>query len=116
MGDELLRYHVEDIDPNALQLGAHYDHVDYCWRPFEERRPDHQADYVRLEADIRANGIKNPLITHNGCVLIGQRRCEIARKLGLGRVPCIVIDDDISADPNADRVLALVATYQPAPY
>lgn len=116
MGDQLLRHRIQWLDPTTLALGAHYKHVDYCWRPFEERRSDHQEDYVRLEADIRANGIKNPLITHAGHVLIGQRRCEIAVKLGIRLVPCIMILDDIWEDPNADRVLALKSTYVDAPY
>lgn len=111
-----LRKQRRDVDPTTLKLGADYDHVNYCWRAFEQRPEDHQADYIRLERDIERNGIKNPLIVHGGCVLIGQRRCEIAVKLGIRSVPIWDILDDISGDLNADRVETLKSEYQKADY
>lgn len=108
------------IHPHALQLGTvqgQLENVTYSWRPYEERSPEAREDYDRLKASLQADGeMHNPLIIFRNCVLIGQRRCEIARDLGWTRVPCWDIQDDITADINAGRVLALRDRYLPAPY
>lgn len=104
----LLKVSLIHVDPRRLKLGAHFDHVDYCWRPYEERRPSHQEDYDRLAINLQAAGkMTNPLIIFQGCVLIGMRRCEIAIDLGWPLVPCWDIQEDITNDPKPDRVLRL---------
>ena len=110
---ERLTVRLEERDPDGLELGAHFDHVDYYCYPFDEQPADHREDYVRLEADLRQTGMVNPLICKDGRVLIGMRRCEIARKLkaegvnGWDRVAVWEINEDISKDADAKRVLAL---------
>lgn len=99
-------------NPAALELGGEFAHVHYYWRPYAERSPEEQAKFDALEASIRQRGIVNPLIVFRGHVLVGQRRCEIARKLGLLTVPVWDIQTDISKDEQPDRVLALRAQYR----
>ena len=112
----MLRFEAKSANPETLKLGADFDHVNYCWRPYEERPEDHREDYDRLEVDIAANGIKNPLICFRGQVLIGMRRCEIARKYKIPLVPIWAILDDITKDKKPHRVLALKDLYGRADY
>lgn len=100
-------------DPHDLELGGEFDTCGYVWKPRDERPPDHQQDWDRLYADMEARGeLVNPLIVHRGHVLIGQRRCEIARLLGWERVPYIEVDD-----PHPSREVAeLRAQYAPVEY
>lgn len=104
------------VDPQSLKLGAHFAHVDYEWRRYEDRRESHRRDYDRLEADIRKNGITNPLICYGGQVLIGMRRCEIAVKLGIPSVEVWEITEDIAEDWTPARVFALRDCYAKAEY
>jgi len=104
-------------DPAELQLGGEFDHVHYFWRPYDRRDAAARADYDRLRESLAAAGrMVNPLIAFRDCVLIGQRRCEIARDLGWPSVPCWEILDDITADPTPGRVLALRNQYRPVTY
>ena len=104
-------------DPSSLKLGGEFDHVHYYWRPYAQRSSEARADYDRLEASLAAAGqMTNPLIIFRDHVLIGQRRCEIAVKLGWSQVPCLEILDDIRGDLTADRVEALRDQYESAPY
>lgn len=78
---------------NFLTLGFAGDHINFDWRPYSERTPEAREDYDRLEADIRQNGILNPVIAYKDHVLIGMRRVEIARKLGIELVTVAQIDE-----------------------
>ena len=61
--------------------------------------------------------MKNPVIVFKGCVLIGQRRAEIARQFGWETIPVAEITTDITADPDPGRVLDLKESlYSPASY
>ncbi len=113
----MLDYKTTNRKPTDFELGCNLDHVHYSWRPFEQRMPDHQADYIRLEKDMRNTGhMINPLITFRDCVLIGQRRCEIAVKLGWDWVPCWEITTDISDDAKPSRVFELRDQYKKVSY
>lgn len=103
-------------DPATLKLGAHFDHVDYDWRPFFERSPEAREDYERLYWDVKKRGIINPLIAWRGCVLIGMRRCEIAALLKIPTVPVWEILDDLTDDATPARVFALRDLYSEARY
>ena len=104
----MLRYRPATVNPRTLMLGGDFAHVGYCWRPYAERPPEHRADYDRLKASMaRDGGMVNPLIVFRGHVLIGQRRCEIAIDLGWDAVPIWDIQDDITEDWTAERVLKL---------
>ena len=81
---------------DGLDGGFHGDHVDFELLPYDQRDHEHQASHDALEADIAANGIRNPLITHRGRVLVGQRRLEIARKLGIDMVKCLEISEEVA--------------------
>lgn len=81
-------------------------------RPYENRPgPDHpnhakaahsQHDYDRLEASIREHGISDPLIvwpnpeTGKTHVLIGMRRAEIGKRLGIETVLVAEVQEDVS--------------------
>lgn len=105
-------------NPNDLTLGLELPHVGYTWRPYDERLPEHREDYDKLKEDmVRSGGLANPLIVFRDAVLIGMRRCEIARALGWEAVPCLEITEDISRDRDASRVLALRdQLYEPIDY
>lgn len=110
------RHRLIKCDPATLKFGAHFEHVDYDWRPFEERTPEAQADYQRLFWDVKKRGILNPLIAWRGHVLIGMRRCEIAEMLGIELVPVWEILDDLNEDATPARVFALRDLYKGAEY
>ncbi len=112
----MLRYKTTTRDPKDLKLGGKFKHVHYHWRPYDERPVDHQEDYGRLFNDIQRHGIKNPLIVFRDCVLIGQRRCEIAQIQNIPEVTCWEIQDDISEDAQPDRVYELKAKYETVKY
>lgn len=112
----MLSHRIISCNPNDLELGCHLNHVDYVWREFDDRLPDHKEDYCRLFNDIQSRGIVNPLIIFRGHVLIGQRRCEIAQIQRIPLVECIEITEDITDDPNADRVEELKNLYQKVNY
>lgn len=84
--------------PFALGLSGR--HVHWSWKPRENRPPDHQADYDRLEASIRRDGVRTPAIgwrnpqTGVMHILIGQRRAEIAARLGHRDIRVIEILED----------------------
>jgi hypothetical protein len=65
---------------------------------------------------IATGSIVNPLIVFRDCVLIGQRRCEIAKNLGWDSVPCWEITTDISEDETPDRVFELRDLYKKVNY
>ncbi|TFH54314.1 MAG: hypothetical protein E4G91_11300 [Candidatus Zixiibacteriota bacterium] len=89
----------------------------YSWKPFHKRNPEHQEDYLRLLKNMSETGTMiNPLIVFRDCVLIGQRRCEIAQKLGWAMVPCWEITTDISDDAQPDRVFELRDQYKKVNY
>ena len=78
--------------------------VNFEWKPYHQRTPEARRDYDRLEASIRAHGLKKPLLTYRGHVLIGMRRAEILAKLGVEHVACWEILDDVSKWATADLV------------
>ena len=79
-----------------LELGFVGRRISFEHRPYLMRSTEAQADYDALELDIHKHGIRDPLITHEGHVLVGMRRYEIARKIGVTRMMCIEIDEDVS--------------------
>ena len=87
-----------------LSPGFHGEHVD-----FERNLHEDSASYAALAADIAANGIRNPLITHRGHVLIGMRRWEIATRLGIPSVRCLDITEDVSKWGRDDIYVRLQA-------
>lgn len=85
------------IRPGELILGFHGDHVDFDWKPYHQRSPEHQALHDRLLVSIFHHGVKKPVITHRGHVLVGQRRVEIARRLYPDvKLDCIEIEEDVA--------------------
>ena len=53
-----------------------------------------KSSYDNLAKELLANGMRNPLITWHGSVLIGQRRFSILYPV-VECFPCWEIDDDI---------------------
>lgn len=83
--------------PTALILGLHGDHVDFDWRPYWKRSPEAQKDYDALVVSLFHHGMKMPVITHKGHVLIGMRRVEIMRRIDPeSKIPCVEITEDVS--------------------
>lgn len=78
-----------DLTPGFSGVTCHFQ-----WRPFEDRNPAEQADWLALRDSIRTHGILNPLITWGSHVLIGMRRWEIAVLDGIGVVPVAEILED----------------------
>jgi len=85
-----------------LVLGLQGERVTFCWRPYAERPASHRADYDRLVVSIYHQGIVCPLITWGSHVLIGQRRAEIGKRLGIDTVRCWRIREDVRQWHGAD--------------
>jgi len=79
----------------------HIKSVVYCNIALEELVPTHepasQLKYDRLLADIKKNGMTDPLMVHRvnnkNNVMIGNARYAVTKKLGYEDVPCIVVND-----------------------
>ncbi len=64
-------------------------------------------DLARLEADIRDNGILDPLVAmRDGTLLTGHNRLEIARRIGLDEVPVRYVTRELSQEEQRDRIIA----------
>lgn len=83
-----------------VELGLKGPHCYWSWRPYEQRPENHREDYDRLVDSIRRHGIKTPVLgwmnpeTGRFHVLVGQRRVEIAIRLGIRRVRALCITED----------------------
>jgi hypothetical protein len=88
-----------------LQMGFKGKSCSFEWRPFAERSPAAQRAYKRLKASLHAQGMRYPLITYKGHVLIGQRRFEIMRDLCY-QFECIEILEPVEdwTTPDIDRL------------
>ncbi len=111
-----IAHELREVPVESLVLGYKAAHMYWTHKPREQRPPDHQADYDRLYASIKANGIQSPLIcytppaelftgegeppTH---VLIGQRRAEIAKMLGIERVMIADVLEDLDGWSPLER-------------
>lgn len=103
-------------NPNDLKLGADFEHVGFRHRAYENRSAEARVDYDRLFESVKEHGMKNPLIIYQDCVLIGMRRCEIARRLNIREVACLEIEEDMNQEPNDKRVAEMVKEYAPVEY
>lgn len=87
----------------SLLLGLKGRAIDFSWRPYNDRTAEERADYDRLRASIAADGLLKPLIVWRDPfrsaslwhVLIGQRRAEIARTLGIRYAWAVPIREDV---------------------
>ena len=102
-----------------LKLGLTLRKVDFSWRPYRDRSEVARADYDRLREDIAKRGILKPIITWRGHVLIGMRRVEIARELGIPVVEAAEIIEDITEwtrDDEMNRLAKMRADIGAADY
>lgn len=79
-----------------LELGLIVPHTRWVWKPYAQRPAEHRADFDRLLVSVYHEGVKTPVIVRGGHVLIGQRRVEIAKRLGITTVPVLRIEEDIT--------------------
>lgn len=64
-------------------------------------------DLARLAADIRKNGILDPLVAmRDGTLLTGHNRLEIARSIGLDEVPVRFVTRALTQDEQRERIIA----------
>lgn len=83
--------------------------------PYDRNARTHSEKQIeQIVASIRKFGWTNPvLIDENGVVIAGHGRIEAAKKLGMDKVPCLVIDGLTDAERRAltlaDNQLALNA-------
>lgn len=91
------KYIVKLIDVNMLNENDN--------QPF--KIIENTEDFKRLESSIKLLGIKTPLqiVLENGeyKIIEGHRRVRIAKKIGLTKVPCIIIEND--KDKNAIQMV-----------
>lgn len=64
-------------------------------RLFKDRTPEAQEAYLKLKDSLIKFGMKDPLITHRGNVLIGMRRFEILASTQKS-FRCIEILEDVA--------------------
>lgn len=86
---------LDEAETDGLELGLKAPHVWWQWKPYAVRSAEHRADFDRLIVSIYHEGVRAPLVVWDRHVLIGQRRAEIARRLGIRRVPVLVIGEDV---------------------
>lgn len=89
-------YTLVRLDTATATLGLDAYHTKWVWRAYADRPADHRADYDRLLVSIYHEGVKTPVIGWRGHVLVGQRRVEIARRLGIGSVEMLEIGEDVT--------------------
>ena len=80
-----------------LRLGFTGARIWFDWRPYAERTPAAREDYDRLIVSIFHHGLLSPLITYSGHVLVGQRRAEIAHRLGICDARCYRVLENVDA-------------------
>lgn len=82
--------------------------INFTHRQYELRSGADHSKYDGLRTDLLHNGMRNPLITFDDHVLIGQRRFEILRDL-VPWFPCLEITDDMSKWGHS-QVMNLIKT------
>lgn len=93
-------YELAEVPVAGLSLGLKGNHAYWAWKPYADRLPEHQEDYNRLLVSIYHDGVKSPVIgwtdpeTGTTHVLIGQRRAEIAERLGIETIGLVRILED----------------------
>lgn len=73
----MIKYRLTEYRGDQLTLGYKGEHCAFVWRAYKERSFEARKSYNELKADLIKNGMKHPLITYEGHVLIGMRRFEI---------------------------------------
>lgn len=69
-------------------------------------KPLPEDEYKRLMKDIKERGILVPLVAlKNGMLLSGHNRLNIARELGLNKVPVMFLETDLSDREEAEFVI-----------
>lgn len=86
---KLLFYRTSDLELGFKGRACSFEH-----RPLHDRTLEAQAAYQRLRNDLLTNGMKHPLITYCGHILIGMRRFEILRD-HLDEFPCVEVIEDV---------------------
>ncbi len=77
-----------------LVMGFKADKVAFMYTDFKDRVPAAQRAYEELKADLLENGMKEPLITFRGHILLGIRRFEILRDRQTW-FSCYEIEEDV---------------------
>ena len=85
---------------SALVCGYKGRELHFKHKHYSERSDAQRAMYDRLRAHLAENGMFNPIVTHKGHVLIGQRRFEIMREW-VTEIDCLEIITDIYDWPIA---------------
>lgn len=75
----MIKHRIMVYQTADLCLGFKGRSCSFEHRPLPDRTPEAQAAYQRLRNDLLANGMKHPLITYCGHILIGMRRFEILK-------------------------------------
>lgn len=88
-----MRYVQSTVRTDSLRPGYRGATIDFTWKPYAERRGEDRQAFDALRENIREHGIRHPLVTYRGRVLIGMRRWEIARELGVEFVAVVEILD-----------------------
>lgn len=84
------------IAVNAVELGLKGRRIDFSHRPYHLRSPEARGDYDLLRESIKQQGVRDRVIVHAGHVLVGMRRVEIARELGIEHLPAAEILEDVT--------------------
>ncbi len=68
--------------------------IGFVYKPYHKRTGADQSSFDNLRGELLTNGMRNPLITWNGSVLIGQRRFSILYPV-VECFPCWEIQDNV---------------------
>lgn len=85
---------------DALVCGFRGREVEFKHKAYEERSGAQRAMYDRLRAHLAEHGMKNPIVTYKGHVLIGQRRFEVMKETE-AEIDCLEFTGDLHEWPIA---------------
>lgn len=105
----MIKHYLTAYRADWLTLGFVGRSCSFEHRPYSDRSAEARAAYDRLRASLESEGLKDPLITYKGHVLIGMRRFEILRESRLW-FPCIEVDEPVEdwRSEDIDRLTAFV--------
>ena len=78
----------------------------YELKPYENNPRDNTKAIDKVEASIKKFGFLVPIVINTDGVLVtGHTRLEAAKRLGIGRVPCVLAEDLTTAEECAYRIV-----------
>ncbi len=113
-----VQYIAEVWNLKDLVIGYKAPWIIFRMQPYQERELSNKADFDRLAVSIEKAGIHKPLITYKHCILVGMRRFDIGKRMGIESVMVWRITENIDLWTRDDlsRLEAMKAAIGEAEY